>query len=109
MAIEDTLTQFATTGGLSLGVGYAAGRVTRMAVDVVKWILGMITALFIGLDYLGVITIHFDRAVEVSQNLFGVASIQEFMTVFTEFLLTAIPSTLGLGGGFYAGYKKIIV
>jgi uncharacterized membrane protein (Fun14 family) len=109
MSLEETLFTMGINGGLSGGLGYAAGRITRMAVDIVKWIIGAVVAFQLLLSHLGVITIHFDRLNEVLSSLLGSSEPSVIMNEVTHILITVIPSTLGLGAGFYAGYKKLII
>lgn len=109
MPLEDILLSVGINGGLSGGIGYGVGRITRLAVDVIKWIIGAVIGFQLLLAHLGIISIHYDRASEVTTNLLGSSDPAVIMNEITNILLTAIPSMLGLGVGFYAGYKKVII
>lgn len=89
--------------------GYAAGRVTKMAVQVVKWLLLIFVGIQVTLDQMGVITIHYSRASEVMSSWFGVNGLQSFMNTMTEIIFSWVPMAGGFGVGFFAGYKKMLI
>jgi len=88
--------------------GYAAGRVTKMAVQVVKWLVAIFVGIQVTLDQMGVITIHYGRAGEVMNSWFGVDGIQSFMNTMTDIIFSWVPMAGGFGAGFFAGYKKML-
>lgn len=89
--------------------GYAAGRVTKMAVQVVKWLVAIFVGIQVTLDQMGVITIHYGRAAEVMNSWFGVDGFQSFMNTMTDIIFSWVPMAGGFGAGFYAGYKKMLI
>lgn len=109
MEIQETLFNVFTSGGLSIGLGYGVGRITRAGVDIIKWLIGAVVAFQLLLAHYGIITIDFERAGEVMGNVFGTTDVSVIMSEFTNLVVTVIPSTLGLGAGFYTGYKKMII
>lgn len=88
--------------------GYAAGRVTKMAVQVLKWLVAIFIGIQVSLDQLGVITIHYERASEVMNNAIGISGTQELFTELSTIILSWVPTAGGFGAGFYAGYKKML-
>lgn len=88
--------------------GYASGRVVKMAVQVVKWLIAIFVGIQVTLDQMGVITIHFDRAAEVMRSWFGVTGLESFMSTITDIIFSWVPMAGGFGAGFYAGYKKML-
>ena len=89
--------------------GYAAGRVTKMAVQVVKWLVAIFVGIQVTLDQMGIITIHYARASEVMSSWFGVDGLQSFMDSITQVIFSWVPMAGGFGAGFFAWYKKILV
>lgn len=109
MSIEETLFNVSINGGLSGGVGYGVGRITRLAVDIIKWIIGAVVGFQLLLAHLDIISIHYNKANEIATNILRSSGSTTIINKITNILLTAIPSILGLGAGFYAGYKKLII
>lgn len=89
--------------------GYAAGRVTKMAVQVVKWLVAIFVGIQVTLDQMGIITIHYDRAFDVMNSWFGVNGMESFMNTMTDIIFSWVPMAGGFGAGFFAGYKKMLI
>lgn len=95
--------------GSGVLAGYAAGRATKIAVNIVKWVVVLFVGIQVTLHQMGLITIHFDEVSNLANNLFGGDKISAVVNTVTDFIFSFIPAAGGFGVGFYAGYQKMVV
>lgn len=100
MVVEQLAFQIGVGGILGFSTGYAIKKIAKFLLLV----LGIFMAILLYLDYSGIITINYDRLVEVVYSIIQLASSKA--AGLQEYIKSQIPFAASFTAGLILGLKK---